>query len=65
MRTGQVPTPTFLAHLLSEDVECLRLGATPMELADYSDALLVLDAAVQEAMAEVRRAVPMSTFAAG
>lgn len=65
MRTGQVPTPTFLAHLLLEDVECLRLGATPMELADYSDALLVLDAAVQEAMAEVRRAVPMSTFAAG
>jgi hypothetical protein len=59
------PIPTFLAHLLSEDVECLRRGATPMEIADYHDALLVLDAAVQDAFAECRRAVPASTFGAG
>jgi len=59
------PIPVFLAHLLSEDVECMRRGASPMEIADYSDALMVLDAAVQEAFAAVRRAVPASTFGAG
>lgn len=58
------PIPVFLAHLLMEDAECLARGASPMELANYSDALMTLDAAVQEVFAAVRRAVPASTFGA-
>ena len=56
--TRMKPMPAVLAKMLSEaTAEFLRVQPGPLDVADWDDALLQLDEAVQAAITDVRRRI--------